>query len=90
MEKRYQLRQAAGLYWLIDTWQNGLEYQRPVVMNDSGARIWEGLQKGQDYQEIAKDLSSENGIASAEIETDIMEFVERLKEQGILIKGWTE
>ena len=37
---RFVLRKAGGLYWLLDTEQEGPEYKRPVAINAVGADIY--------------------------------------------------
>lgn len=39
-DRHYQLRHAAGRYWLLDMQQEGLDYRKPVVLNECAAFIW--------------------------------------------------
>lgn len=87
MEKRYQLRYAAGIYWLIDMYQRGPGYRKPVAMNHSGARIWKGLAQGQTPEEIVEDLSLRYGMGPEELQVDVEAFVAQLRSQGILTEG---
>lgn len=36
----YELRKAAGLYWLLDLRQDGEHYKPPLAMNEMGAEIF--------------------------------------------------
>ena len=38
--ERYQIRQAAGMYWLLDMEQPGIPYRQPVLLNETGAAFW--------------------------------------------------
>jgi hypothetical protein len=58
----YQLRYAAGRYWLLDTGQQGLDYQAPICLNETGAYLWKLFQKGLSREEIAGQLSREYGL----------------------------
>lgn len=81
---RYQLRQAAGMYFLIDCEQPGLPYRRPMTLNEVGARIWELLSEGRDREQIARILSEEYEVELAEVSEDVALFCRQLKEQKIL------
>ena len=39
-KNRYQLRCAAGKYWLLDMEQDGETYRPPLMLNESGAYIF--------------------------------------------------
>lgn len=81
---RYQLRQAAGMYFLIDCEQPGLPYRRPMTLNEVGARIWELLSGGRTQDEIVGILSEEYEVDPAEVSGDVELFCRQLKEQNIL------
>jgi DNA-binding CsgD family transcriptional regulator len=84
--KGYQLRAAAGQYWLLNMEQKGVPYQGPVVFNAMGAEIWNRLQKGKTSATIAEELSIQYETSSKEILEDVLEFCEQLKKQGIIIE----
>ncbi len=83
-KKRYQLRYAAGLYWLLDMEQTGEIYKKPVTMNECGAYIWQNYIKSVSEEEIADMLHMRYGISYEEALEDIREFIEQLQKQGIL------
>lgn len=81
--KRYRLRRAAGKYWLIDTGQTGFPYNKPVILNEGGAYIWQRYIKGMEPQMIAADMSNEYDIPEKEALLDIKYFIKQIKSQGI-------
>lgn len=81
---RYQMRCAAGIYWLLDMSQPGYPYKKPVPLNEQGARIWEMTSRGMDIGEISARLGEWYGVSSDEIGSDVREFYEQLRQQGIL------
>ena len=81
---RYQLRHAAGMYFLIDREQPGLPYRRPMTLNEVGARIWELLSEGCNQARIAEILGEEYEVDPAEVSGDVELFCRQLKEQNIL------
>ncbi len=82
-QERYQLRYAAGRYWLLDMNQQRNVYKRPMSMNAMGARIWEMLQKGLSDSEIAANLSLEYDADEKEILQDVLEFRQQLAGFGV-------
>lgn len=84
-KKRYQLRYAAGLYWLLDMEQTGEIYKKPVTMNECGAYIWQNYIESASEEEIANMLHIRYNIPCEEALEDIREFIKQLKKQGILI-----
>ena len=84
--ERYQLRKAAGLYWLVDMEQSGVGRQEQIVLNESGAYIWKQYRLLQSETAVAEVLSREFGISVQEGLTDIRQFFQQLKEQGLDIK----
>lgn len=84
--ERYQLRKAAGLYWLVDMEQSGVGRQEQIVLNESGAYIWKQYWLLRSETAVAEVLSREFGISVQEGLTDIRQFFQQLKEQGLDIK----
>lgn len=80
---RYQLRYAAGQYWLLDTWQEGVPYRRPLIMNEVGADIWRMMQQGCSGEQIVDVLSREYQIGTNVVEQDLERFQAQLTEFGI-------
>ncbi len=84
MEKsRYQLRKAAGAYWLLDMEQSGAHSAEQATLNESGAFIWEQYAHFKSDVAVAEALSREFGISVEESLTDVRQFLEQLREQGL-------
>lgn len=81
---RYQLRQAAGKYWLLDMEQDGLEYVKPVMLNECAAFIWKLHNDGKTDEQIAGRLQNTYGIPAEQAREDTQQFIMRLKEQGLV------
>ena len=84
-KERYQLRMAAGMYWLLDMEQSGAEKVEPVVINESGAHIWEQYVCLRSEAAVAEALCREFGISVQEALADIRRFLRQLEEQGIVL-----
>lgn len=79
----FVLRYAAGRWRLLDLTHPGLAYKEPLVLNDSGAEIFEKLDQGLEPPEIAADLSGTYGISQAEVLEDIRGFMKELAAFGL-------
>lgn len=80
---RYQLRKAAGMYWILDMEQEGAPYRKPVPVNEMGAAIWKLLAQGYEEKKIAEILCGEYGIKEEETLADVLQFRKQLKEWGL-------
>lgn len=85
MLERYQLRYAAGQYWLLDMEQPGVPYKRPMSMNAVGAEIWELLSKGCTIEQTTEVLMKEYLVSKEEIHEDIRQFQKQLEAYGVVI-----
>ena len=80
---RYQLRYAAGLYWLLDTEQPGVPYKKPLSMNRVGADIYRMMTKGLSQEQIVEALCEEYQMPRSEILLDVEQFQAQLEEYNI-------
>lgn len=81
----YQLRQAAGKYWLLHMTQQGMPYERPVQLNSMGAKMWRLFSEGKTAEQVTELLMQEYGIEAEELKADVGMFCLQLKQQGIMI-----
>lgn len=85
--RRYQLRHAAGLYWLIDIGQSGVPYISPVPLNECGAKIWELIESGRSMGGICEQLSSMYEIPLEQARRDVDGFIDQLRDRHIDLEG---
>ncbi len=74
----YQLRYAAGMYWLLNVRRRGLDYVRPLCLNECGAYLWKMLCEGIGKNEIEDRFCKEFGIEREEAQKDVEDFLEQL------------
>ncbi len=80
----YQLRYAAGCYWLITMYQKGTEaYQSPISLNEAGAQIWKLAEAGRTVPQIAAELEKEYGVSRQEAQEDVLDFLGTLRDRGM-------
>lgn len=82
--KAYQLRHAAGRYWLLDMQQEGPDYKKPIELNECAALIWKACAEGQTPEQIASMLQKNYGISMEQAREDTQQFIMHLKEQGLI------
>lgn len=81
---RYQLRAAAGMYWLLDMEQEGVPFRKPILINRMGALIWTMIQSGQEDQIVSR-LCGEYQVSEEKVMQDVDRFREELRRLGIAI-----
>lgn len=81
----YELRRAAGYYWLIDTQQPGVPYKKPWMLNETGAEIFQLLDAYRDSEKVINELSKRYHIAESNVKEDVKQFVEELQNQGVKV-----
>ena len=57
---------------------------RVIELNETAARIYDGIEKGLDEQMIAAELSAEYGISAEKATQDVKLVVEKLAAAGVL------
>ena len=82
-DRHYQLRHAAGRYWLLDMQQEGLAYRKPVVLNECAAFIWKRNDPREPPEPLAQELQKTYGISMEQAMEDTQQFIQSLKEQGL-------
>lgn len=83
IQTKYQLRCAAGQYYLLNMEQKGIPYERPLVLNSNGAELWQELAQGKTTEQIAESLGQKYNIDTEEIKADVLQFYSQLREHGV-------
>lgn len=87
IEQKYQLRYAAGLYWLLDMQQSGDSYIHPVPLNEGGAQLWKLFARGMSEAEVCKWLSEAYDLPPEQAQEDVRDFIAQLKTQKVDFGG---
>ena len=83
MKERYQLRQAAGAYWLLDM-EQGEQYQNPFLLNECGAYIYRASISGMSEDALMQAFAKEYGLSFSCAQSDVGQFMMELRQQGII------
>ena len=87
MDKRFIIRHAAGIYWLIDLKQDLTEYKEPMSINETGATVLRLLEEGKSAKLIAGIISDRYGSKLDETLVDVLSFELQLMEYGYKINN---
>lgn len=83
-KKKYQIRKALGMYWILDMEADGLNYRTPPCLNETGLYIWKKAAEGKTQEAIAADLSRDFGVGKEEAIVDVRYFLDAMKQSDIL------
>lgn len=78
MEKQYIVKEAAGVFWLIDVCQEGVPYHEPLQINEIGADIFSMWETNLQIDEIIDKLCAEYDAPREMIAQDVQEFLGKL------------
>lgn len=76
------LRKLPGMNLVIPTGKNVKELNGSLILNDTGAFIFERLQKGSTIEEIAEALTQEYDVSLDTAGTDVQNTIDSLIEAG--------
>lgn len=81
--KRYQIRFAAGYYWVLDMEQEGVPYRKPLALNACGCFLFERYISGESEEAMAQALQEEYEVGQSEAQEDVRSFCREMKAVGI-------
>lgn len=68
---------------MSDTKPEGKAIPRPFELNETAAEIWKMLENGKSTEEIAAFFSEGNEEQKKEIQNDIEQFIQQLRQNNI-------
>ena len=86
MKKKLEfvLREIAGDLLLVPTGKTALDLNGMLTLNEVGGEIWKMLDDVDSEEEIVDRLLEDYDVQREELQQDVREFLERLRELGIL------
>jgi len=82
----YQLRSAAGTFFLLSMNQKGLPYEKPLQLNRIAAELWILFLEGNKAEQVVNAMVQKYGVSEAEIREDMQLFCRQMNELGITIE----
>ncbi len=77
------LRKVPGMNLVMPTGENVKEFNGSLMLNDTGAFIFERLQKGSTQEEIADALTQEYDVSLDTVSADVQKTIDSLIEAGV-------
>ena len=84
IKREFVLREIAGDILLVPAGKTALDLNGMVTLNEVGADIWKMLPEVKDADEITARLLEEYDAPAEEIKTDVVAFLDKLRELGIV------
>lgn len=80
----FLLREVAGNYVVIAVGEDAVNFNSIITVNKIGAYIWNKINEGKNEEAIADDIIGEYSIDRNTALKDIGEFINQLREAGII------
>ncbi len=80
----FVLREVAGDILLVPAGKTALDLNGMLTLNEVGADIWNMLPEVENEEEIVRRLLQDYEAEPTQVRADVSEFINRLKELGIL------
>ncbi|MBQ6999156.1 MAG: PqqD family protein [Clostridia bacterium] len=84
LKSGFTIREIAGDYIVVPTGDNYLDFGAVISLNESGAFLWNQLQQPKSADELSAALAAEYGIDASIAAADTVDFVNLLKEHGLM------
>lgn len=78
----FVLRQVADTWVVMPLGQQSLDFDGMLTLNDTGALLWQTLEKGGDREAMAAALTAEYEVSMDAAQKDVDTFLVKLQEVG--------
>ena len=84
IKKDFVLRDVAGTWVVLPLGQASVDFDGMLSLNDTGAFLWQTLERGADRDGLADALVKEYDVDRSTAAADVERFLARLNEAGCL------
>ena len=84
LKSDYVLKKIAGSYVVIPVRSRAVDFTGIIKITESGAFLWEKLEKGAERDELIAAMLEEYDVDEALASADIDRFIDKLKEADLL------
>lgn len=84
IKQGFVMRDVAGQAVAIATGEASKSFHGMVKLNDTGAVIWNGIEKGLDEAEIAEQLAANYNVEVGQALKDVESFIARMRDAGLV------
>ncbi len=83
IKEGFVLRKMPGMNLVMPTGSNVRNFNGALMLNDTGALIFEGLEAGKSVDEIVEDLTRSYEVSPDKARVDVERTIVSLKEAGV-------
>lgn len=80
----FVLRQVADTWVVMPLGQVSLDFNGMLTLNETGAVLWQALEKGGDVQDLVNALTAEYDVSAEQAKQDVEAFMAKLQQAGCL------
>ena len=84
IKQGFVMRDVVGQAVAIATGEASKSFHGMVKLNDTGAVIWNGIEKGLDEAEIAEQLAAGYDVEADQALKDVESFIARMRDAGLV------
>ena len=84
ISENFVLRQVADTWVVLPVGQASVDFNGMLTLNESGAILWQALEKGADTDALVDALTAEYEVERAEAAEGVEEFLATLRSVGCL------
>ena len=84
IKEGYLLREVAGSNIVVPVGSGNMDFSGVITLNEVGSFIWKQLDKDTTKEEVLNNLLAEYDVDKATAESDIDEFINKLKGAELL------
>ena len=81
----FLLKSIAGTNVVVPTGSNTVSFGNVITLNETGVFLWEQLENDTTEEDLVKTMLKAYDIDEATAKADVAEFVNKLKEAGLLV-----
>lgn len=80
----FVLRQVADTWVVMPLGQMSLDFNGMLTLNETGALLWQALEKGGDAEALTNALTAEYDVSAEDARKDVEAFLAKLQNAGCL------
>lgn len=84
VKEDFLLREVAGCYVVVPVGKATVDFNGMLNLNDTGAFLWEHLQKDTTKEELLKSMMETYEVTEELASKDIDNFIKKLEDAGVL------
>lgn len=84
LREGFALRQVADTWVVMPLGEKSVDFNGMLTLNETGAVLWQALEKGGDREALADALTAEYDVSQEIVLTDVDAFLAKLSAAGCL------